>query len=73
MGKYYFIYSVDAVTVGGRMDVTGMILDHTELSDTINEVRADGGTVQAVGVAMYDDSGALVSERDITHMCVPFE
>lgn len=68
--KYYFIYSVNAVTIDGRLDMYGMILDHPELTDTISAVMASGGSLQAVTVAMYDDFGDLISERDITHMYV---
>ena len=71
MERYIFVYSVDAVTTDGRMESYGMILDHPDLAETIGGVSGSGGTVQAVTVAMYDSHGMFISERDVTHMCVP--
>lgn len=68
MERYYFVYSVDFVTVSGRQESILMILDKSELRDTINTVSLAGGTITGVNCAMYDSNGFLVMDRGITHL-----
>ncbi len=70
MEKYYFVYSVDAVTIDGEQETAGMILDHTELTDTISFYQASGAAVSGVFVTMYDDQGNEVKTRDISRMVI---
>lgn len=46
----------------------GMILDHEELRDVINDTKNSGNTLSAVTVAMFNQKGNMVSEKDITHL-----
>ena len=71
MEKYCFVYSVDAVTVSGHLDMYGMILDRSEFRDTIRDIRSRNGRIIGIEVSMYDSHGVSVSHRDITHMFVP--
>lgn len=66
--NYIFVYSVDAITPAGEYEMFGMILDHEELRDVINDTKNSGNTLSAVTVAMYDQKGNMVSEKDITHL-----
>ena len=68
MEKYYFVYSVDAVTVYGEQETAGMILDHTELADTISHFQASGAAVSGVFVTMYDGQGHEIKTRDISRL-----
>ena len=68
MEKYYFVYSVDAVTIEGAQETAGMILDHAELADTISHFQASGAAVSGVFVTMYDDHGNEVKTRDISRL-----
>ena len=70
MGKYYFVYSVYAVTIDGEQETAGMILDHAELTDTISCFQASGAAVSGVFVTMYDDQGNEVKTRDISHIVI---
>jgi hypothetical protein len=66
----YFVYGVDIITPEG-LQTAGMILDHAELADTVREARQAGYTIAAATVAMYDDAGALLAERDVTAKVAP--
>lgn len=66
MGKYIFVYSVDTVSRSGEFVSVGMILDRWDLVYTIRQAEKTGESILAVTVAMYDDSGAICSERDVT-------
>lgn len=68
MKKYYFVYSVDFVSVSGHPESVLMILDRSELNDTINTVSKSGGTVTGVICAMYDRNGFPVRDRDVTRL-----
>jgi hypothetical protein len=70
MEKYYFVYSVDAVTIDGDQETAGMILDHAELTDTISYYQASGAAVSGVFVTMYDCKGDEVKTRDISRMVI---
>ena len=70
MGKYYFVYSVDAVTVYGEQETAGMILDHTELADTISHFQASGAAVCGVFLTMYDGQGHEIKTRDISGIII---
>lgn len=70
MEKYYFVYSVDAVTIDGDQETVGMILDHAELTDTISGFQASGAAVSGVFVTMYDDQGNEVNTRDISGIII---
>ena len=73
MANYTFVYSVDAVTVSGRIDGCCMILDHPELHEFINDVKRRQGHIIGVEVVMYDAIGEPVNNRDLTHMFVTHE
>ena len=65
MKKYWFIYSVDTITTSGEFETYGMIMDHEELHDVVDNIDA-GTSISSVIVAMYDNDGELLAERDIT-------
>lgn len=69
--QYLFIYSVDTITVSGKFETFGMILDHDELHDIANSIINSGSRITSVIVAMYDKNGELLAERDITRLFVP--
>lgn len=68
MEKYYFVYSVDAVTIEGAQETVGMILDHAELTDTVSDFHASGAAVSGVFVTMYDCQGHEIKTRDISRI-----
>lgn len=68
MGKYYFVYSVDSVTVSGCQESVIMIMDACELADTLDYVSRSGGTVTGVSASMYDADGEFIGDRDITRL-----
>lgn len=65
MEKYYFVYSVDALTIEGKFTTYGMILDHADL---IQAVMESGKRILGVSVAMYDAGGEFIMDRDITRL-----
>lgn len=68
MQNYWFVYSVDTVTTSGEFESFGMILDHEELQDVVNDAIEDGLTINSVNVSMYDSNGDMLSERNVTHL-----
>lgn len=68
MEKYNFVFSVDFVTVSGRLDTVLMIMDKGELKEVVNTLTQQKCTVTGVNCAMYDQNGFPVKDRDITRL-----
>lgn len=66
MDNFFFIYSVGTITSLGEYEMVGMILDHDELHEVINDAKNSGGTLTSVSVSMYNQKGEFIAERDIT-------
>ena len=67
MEKHFFIYSVDTITASGEFETYGMIMDHEELHDVVDNIST-GTSIASVIVSMYGDDGKLLAERDITRL-----
>lgn len=68
MERNYFVYSVDFVTVSGRLDSVLMILDKNELKEVVSTLRQQKCAITGVNCAMYDKYGFPVKDRDVTHL-----
>ena len=64
-----FIYSVDVLNNESKnIEANLLLVDHDEVREVINNAIRNGDTISSVNVTMYDRTGNVIAERDITRL-----